>query len=469
VIETAWRRVAAGAAAAALALWAFVAGGAERPHIVYILADDLGWADVGFHGSRIETPNLDAIAASGAMLNAFYVQPFSSQTRAALLTGRYPMRYGLQTLSLMPTSQYGLPVEERTLAQALKGEGYRTAFLGAWELGHAKPELWPTRRGFDEFYGSLSGQVEPVLKKNSKADWRRKERPLKEEGYVTSLIAREAAAILGKHDPATPLLLVLAFTAPARYYDAPRALLEKYRAFPDDATRAYAATVTALDSAVGDVLTALRKRNMLEDTLLVFHSDNGGAVPTRFATGDQDVNVAAADNGVFREGRGSLYEGGVRAVALAAWPGRIPANTVVSDMLHVTDMHATLLGLAGVTAQPPKPLDGMDVWPVLADKQRTPRKEILLNVEDFRGALRVGEWKLIVHAALPSTIELFDIANDPEESSNKATAYPDRVQEMLRRLNDYAYDMQPSKHLEELTGHRPGQTPMFWRHNPVRR
>jgi arylsulfatase A-like enzyme len=376
------------------------------------------------------------------------------------------MRYGLQTLSILPSSQSGLPEDESTLAQALKESGYRAAFVGNWMLGHARPEYWPTRRGFDSFYGSLSGAVEPVLRKAARTDWRRDEQALKEEGYVTALLGREAVKIVGRHDPAVPLLLVLAFNTPAQYYGLPRALLDSYREIGDDTRRSYAAAVTALDSAIGELVAALDKRGMLQDTLIVFHSDNGGAVPTRFATGDRDVDRVAADNGVFRAGRGTLYEGGVRAVALASWPGRIKPKTIVTEPLHVTDMHATLLNLAGVAPDRRQKPDGFDVWPVIADAQRTRRKEMLLNVEDFAGALRAGEWKLIVHPALPGKVELYDIANDPEEADNKASTYPDRVRELLGKLNDYAYEMMQAQYLEELEG---GDRPVFWRANPPRR
>ena len=254
-------------------------GAAERPNIVYILADDLGWNDVGFHGGAVRTPNLDRLAANGAVLNALYAQPFSSQTRAALLTGRYPMRYGLQTLSVLPSSQAGLPADERTLAQALKASGYRTAFVGNWLLGQAQPEYLPSKHGFDSFYGSLSGQVEPQLRKSVKADWYRNDRPVKEEGYVTELLAREAAKIIAAHDPSSPLLLVVAFNTPAQFYGAPRTFLDQYRDVPDDTRRSYAAAVSALDAAVGSIVAALDKRGMLDNTLLVFQSDNG--VPCR--------------------------------------------------------------------------------------------------------------------------------------------------------------------------------------------
>ena len=462
-----WR--AAAMAAGLGLLFAAGAFAADRPNVVYILADDLGWKDVGFHGGSVRTPNLDRLATGGAVLNAFYVQPFSTQTRAALITGRYPMRYGLQTGSILPASRFGLPEEERTLGQALKDAGYTTAFIGKWQLGHARPEFWPTRRGFDYFYGTLSGEVDFLLKKTAKADWRRNEQVVKEEGYVTALLAKDAVKLIDRHDTSRPLLLVLSFTAPEAPYGASKEIVDRYRDLTDPAQRNYAAAVTALDQAVGDVVSALERRKMLDNTLIVFHSDNGGALPTKYPTGDGDVEDFAADNGIFREGKGSLYEGGVRVVALAAWPGRIPPKSTVIDMLHVADMYATILKLAGATLEQQKKLDGMDVWPALTGGQRSPRKEVLIDVEDFRGAIRVGEWKLVVYAALPSRVELFDVANDPEEAANLAGTYPDRVKELMGKLTDYAYDMAQSKYLEELATAEAGRMPLVWRHNPVRR
>lgn len=440
---------------------------AERPNIVYIMADDLGWQDLSYLGKEIRTPHIDRLAQGAVRLNQFYVQPYSTQTRAALLTGRYPMRYGLQTQSILPSSPFGLPTDERTLAQALKEGGYRTALVGKWQLGHAKPEMGPLRRGFDYHYGPLAGQVDPMRKTNALGpDWRRNDKPVKEEGYVTTLLGRDAANLIAKHDAATPLFLFLSFTAPAAPSFAPKEFVDRNSHIPDEARRTYAGMVSALDDAIGLVTGALEKKGMLDNTIIVFHSDNGGAVPTRFATGDGDVRNPAADNGVFREGRGSLYEGGVRVAALTHWQGRIAPKTVVTDTLHVTDLHATLLHLAGAAADAERRPDGVDVWPALVERQRTPRKELLLNVEDFHGAIRVGEWKLIVHAALPARIELFDIANDPQEAENQAASYPDRVQDLLGRLNAYAYDMAPSLYLDALA---PAASPAVWRANPLKR
>ena len=430
---------------------------ADKPNIVYLIADDLGNRDPGFQGGKFSTPNLDKLAASGATLKSFYVQPFSSQTRAALLTGRYPMRYGLQTMSIVASSRFGLPTEERTLAQGLKDAGYRTAFIGKWQLGHARPEFWPTRRGFDYFYGTLSGEVQDQVRKSSSgSDWRRNDQVVKEDGAVTQLLAKDAVNQIYKQDAATPMFLVVAFNAPGADASA-------------ETGHGYAAGVRALDEAIGQVLEALEKRKMLGNTLVVFHSDNGGAIPTKFATGDNDVRETGADNGIYRGGRGSLYEGGVRVAAIAAWPDRIKEKTVVTRLLHVTDMYPTLLNVAGVKIDQPKKLDGFDAWATLAEGRLSPRDEILLNVEPFRGAIRAGEWKLIVRATLPSKLELFDIANDPEESQNQADAYPDRVKSLLKRLNDFSYEMATPLYLEEIGQAHGVPLPVYWGDNPVRR
>jgi arylsulfatase A-like enzyme len=442
---------------------------AAKPNIVYIMADDLGWKDPGFRGGRALTPNLDELAARATSMNQFYVQPYSTQTRAALLTGRYPMRYGLQTQSILPTSQFGLPAEERTLAQGLKEAGYRTAFIGKWLLGHAKPEFWPTKRGFDYFYGTLSGTVDYTLKKGAKNDWRRMEQSAKEEGYVTTLLGRDAAAWIDKQDAGAPFFVLLAFAAPNGTPSAPPVFLDRYAHEKDEARRNYLAAVSALDEAIGLVRAALDRKKLGDSTLIIFHSDNGGAMPTKFAKGDGDVKKGVADNDVLREGMGSLYEGAVRGFALANWPNTIPENTVSSDIIHVTDMYPTLLGLAGGKAEHAKALDGVDIWPVLRDKQLSARKDVLINVEDLRGALRRGEWKLVVHAALPSRVELFQLSADPEEAENRAERDPERVREMLATLNQYAYEMVPAKFLEELAKPHTTEVPVYWGHNPVRR
>ncbi len=465
------RARAALALAVLLGLGSTVALG-RPPHIVYLLADDLGWKDVGYHGGRALTPHLDALAGAGIRLERFYTLPYSTPTRAALMTGRYPMRYGLQMLSILPWSSYGLPAGERTLPEALKGAGYRTAAFGEWRIGHADREYWPTRRGFESFYGSLNGGIDHFRKVNrlGEADWWRNERPVADEGYDTDLIAREAAALVSRHDPERPLFMYVAFPSPAAPLQAPQRYLDRYPGVLPEERRAYYAMVSALDDAVGTIVSALEARGMRDNTLIVFHSDNGGAVRNKFETGDGDVPVRVADNGPFHNGRGSFHEGGIRVVALASWPARIRPG-VTSEHIHVVDIYATLLTLAGAPMDRDtqvKPIDGLDMWPVIADGRKSPREEMLINVEEFRGAVVVGNWKLIVYSPLPARYELYNLLDDPAEEDNRADREPQRLQQMLQRLNNYAWDMAPSLYLRDLAGARSHEMPIFWGENPLR-
>jgi arylsulfatase A-like enzyme len=292
-----------------------------RPHIVYILADDQGWKDVGFHGSDIRTPTLDSLARGGARLEQLYAQPMCTPSRAALMTGRYPHRYGLQTLVIPSAGTYGLPTDEWLLPQALKQAGYRTAIVGKWHLGHADRKYWPRQRGFDYQYGPLLGEIDYFTHSaHGTRDWFRDNEPVVEEGYVTELLGRDAVRLIGSHDPKTPLFLYLTFTAPHAPYQAPKGHLDRYASVADPSRRAYAAMITAMDEAIGRVVDALEKRGMRESTLIVFHSDNGGPRSAKF-TGEVDMSKSTipADNGPWRDGKGTLYEGGTRVVGLANW------------------------------------------------------------------------------------------------------------------------------------------------------
>jgi arylsulfatase A-like enzyme len=450
-----------------LAALAASARAAERPHIVYLLADDLGWHDLGFLSKEIRTPNIDRLAEGALRLNQFYVQPYSTQTRAALLTGRYPMRYGLQTLSLLPESTHGLPGDERTLAQALKQAGYRTALVGKWQLGHASAAMRPTQRGFDYHYGPLMGQVDPfTLAGTAGPDWWRNDKRVKDKGYATTLLGNDAARLIAQHDPATPLFLLVSFTAPAAPLGAPKELIARNAHIRDETRRVYAGMVSALDDAVGAVLAALDKRGMAGNTLVVFHSDNGGAVPHKHPSGDGDVSRGAADNGPYRDGKGSLYEGGVRVPALVRWPGRIETG-VANALMHVTDMYPTLLALAGGSGEQRKPLDGVDQGAALQGGGAGTRKEVLLAVEEFRGAIRAGDWKLIAYSAMPARVELYDVPHDPGEEDNAADRNPELVKQLRAKLDEYAWEMVPSQHLDALGRPHKTPVPMVWGSNPV--
>jgi arylsulfatase A-like enzyme len=280
---------------------------APRPHIVYIISDDQGWKDVGFHGSDIKTPELDKLAQNGARFEQFYAQPMCTPSRAALMTGRYPHRYGLQTLVIPSAGKYGLATDEWLLPQVLKQAGYRTAIIGKWHLGHAERKYWPGQRGFDYHYGPLLGEIDYFKHSaHGTRDWFRNNKSTGEQGYVTELLGRDAVKLIEGHDPQTPLFLYLAFTAPHSPYQAPQKYLDMYKHINDPSRRAYSAMITAMDDQIGMVLGALRKRKMLENTLVIFQSDNGGPRSAKF-TGEVDMSKSTipADNGHIGTARGA--------------------------------------------------------------------------------------------------------------------------------------------------------------------
>src|SRR4051812_12988145 len=264
-----------------LASSALAADQGPRPNVVLIVADDLGWADVGWHGDEVKTPHLDKLAAAGAKLEQFYVQPVCSPTRAALMTGRYPMRHGLQVGVVRPWARYGLPLEERTLARALKGAGYETAICGKWHLGHFQPEYLPTRRGFDHQYGHYNGALDYFThERDGGHDWHRNDRASRDEGYTTHLVADEAARLIRERgkEKGRPFFLYVAFNAVHAPHQVPEKSLEPFGAFKGE-RRKYAGMLAAMDEAVGRIAAALEAENLIEDTLICFCSDNGGPAP----------------------------------------------------------------------------------------------------------------------------------------------------------------------------------------------
>jgi arylsulfatase A-like enzyme len=432
---------------AAIAGLSALPGGARaaqptRPHILYILADDLGFADVGFHGSDIATPVLDGLAAGGARLAEFYTQPLCTPTRAAFMTGRYPMRYGLQTGVIPSGAKYGLATDEYLLPEALKSVGYRTALVGKWHLGHADQAYWPRQRGFDSFYGPLVGEIDHFEHTaHGVTDWYRDNTLVEEEGYDTDLFGAEAVRIVEGHDTATPLFLYLAFTAPHTPFQAPESYLARYAHIADPSRRAYAAMITAMDTQIGKVVAALEAAGMREDTLIVFHSDNGGTTSKMFVGEGEVTGDLPARNTPFRDGKGSLYEGGTRVVALANWLGRIVAGEA-AGAVHIVDMLPTLARLAGASLEKSKPLDGVDAWPALA-LGGTGRGEVVYNVEPTQGAVRDGKWKLHWQVVLPPKVELFDLEADPSETTDLAAQHPETVAALQQRVIDYARQMAP--------------------------
>ncbi|HET6347794.1 MAG TPA: arylsulfatase [Candidatus Krumholzibacteria bacterium] len=413
----------------------------KQPNIVHIVADDLGWKDVGFNGcTDIKTPNIDRLAAGGARLTQFYVQPMCTPTRACLMTGRYPFRYGLQTAVIPSVSSYGLDTTEWLMPQCLKQAGYETAIIGKWHLGHADPKYFPDQRGFDYQYGPMIGELDYFThEEHGVLDWFRNGQPVKEEGYTTTLLGEDAVRLIQKHDTKKPLYLYLTFNAPHTPYQAPQDYIDRYKDIPDPTRRTYAAMVSCLDDEIGRVVAALDKKGMRKNTLIIFHSDNGGTHNAMFAGVMTDMSKIKipCDNSPYRDGKGSLYEGGTRVCALVNWPGRVKPG-VVDGMIHAVDLYPTLAALAGASTAKCKPLDGLDVWNTLSTGAPSPRTEIVYNIEPFRGAVREGDWKLIWRTLLPSSVELYNIAQDPSETDNVAASHPDKVAALQERINALA-------------------------------
>ena len=430
---------AIGLSAASIALSpvaGFAKKSADKPNIVFILADDLGFGDVGYHGGRIKTPNIDKLASEGVRLEQFYVQPVCSPTRSSLMTGRYPMRYGLQVGVVRPWAQYGLALEERTLAQALKEAGYETAICGKWHLGHLNSKYLPTARGFDHQYGHYNGALNYYTHIRDKGlDWHRDDEPLREEGYTTDLLADESVRLIERHDLSRPLFLYVPFNAVHSPFQAPESYVDMYKHIKAKNKRTYAGMVTCMDDAIGRIISALDKRGMRRNTLIIFCSDNGGV-----------GNIA--DNGPLRGHKAQLYEGGVRVPATATWPGVLKAGAVVQQPLHIVDMYPTLIKLAGGNLKQPLPLDGRDAWPTIAGGKPSPHENILLNVTPANGAIRCGDFKLVHNGdigangtgekAEKDVFELFNLAEDPYEKNDLSEKNPQKLRELKLRLESYA-------------------------------
>ena len=433
----------------------------SRPNIIFIMADDLGNADLGYRGGEIKTPNIDTLAKEGVRLESFYGQQVCTPSRAALMTGRYPMRYGLQTLVIFPSHTYGLPTDERTLPQALKEAGYRTMMVGKWHLGHADQKYWPQNRGFDHFYGNVMGEVDYFTKERGGViDWQRNGEFVREEGYYTTLIGDEAVKLIEAQDGKSPFFLYVASLAPHAPYQVPDAYAEPYkRSMPDPKRSTYAGMITAFDEQIGRIVTALEKKGLRDNTLILFATDNGGATSGLFASGarsDEERKESGgvalgenppASNGNLRAGKGTLYEGGVRVVAFANWPGHLKPR-VITEPVHMVDIMPTALALSGGKASADHPLDGRNIWQTLAEGNPSPHEDILISVEAFRGAIRKGNWKLVKVALLPGKTELFDLAKDPGETTNVADQHPEIVRDLEARLLAYAREQKPSEWLK---------------------
>jgi arylsulfatase A-like enzyme len=439
---------------------------ASAPNIVFFLIDDLGFADCGFNGGKeIRTPQIDKLASEGTILDAHYVQPVCSPTRAALMTGRYAIRTGVYTI-VRPHAAWGLPLQERTLANALKEAGYATHVVGKWHLGEFEPAYQPLARGFDHHYGHYFGAIDYYTHlRDGDLDWYRDGVRLNEEGYSTHLLAKEACRIIDEKDKAKPLFLYVPFNGVHSPMQVPESYLEPYGQL-QGSRRSLAGMLAAVDEAIGQIVAALEKNNLRQETLIVFSSDNGGPRP--------------GDNTPWRNYKGTIYEGGVRAAAFANWPGHIPAGVRNREPMHIIDWYPTLIGQAGGNLQQKMPIDGKDVWPMLTAKAKSPHEAILYVQSPDRAGIRMGDWKLLINASesiadsQPDAIQpaqgkkgkakgkaakgkgkaepmervaLYNLANDVGETTNLAGQEPARVATMKAKLDEWLRNAVTPGHL----------------------
>lgn len=422
--------------------------GGSPPNLIVIVADDLGWGEPGYHGGPIPMPAIDRLAAEGVRLEAFYAEPFCSPTRAALLTGRYPHRFGLQLRNVPPWSTRTIPPDQKLLPERLLEAGYRTAIVGKWHLGCARPELLPGHRGFQRQYGPYTGMIDYDTHrwKGRVLDWYHDGVPVEEEGYATDLIAAEAVRLIHEWGEEGPFFLYVAFTAPHGPYDRPPRHVPPFTAQDDPCEPFYSGMLACLDEGIGSILDALEHEGLRERTLVVFVSDNGAP---------QDP-IPHRRNRPFHGGKGSTREGGIRVPAVLSWPGMLPEGVVDERPYHVVDLTPTLLDVAGVSHAGAE-FDGIDLWPILFEDASPPPRDLVFCARTPREALRRGDLKLLVEDGVPA---LFDLAKDPFEEHDLSESLPGALATLLRSLERHRAQAAPRSTADHERV--PEQYPATW-------
>jgi arylsulfatase A-like enzyme len=429
----------------------------ESPNIVFILADDLGWNEVGFNGGdKALTPNIDQLRNEGMSLTQFYVHAVCGPSRSALLTGRYPFR----TWTDWRTEDFGKPsyleklgmelkknkdgeetrrihalaTEERTIAEALKEQGYFTSISGKWGCGEWLPEHLPMGQGFDHQYGHYAWGIDYnnyTIPHNAPVrfavyDWHRNQKPLNEQGYATDLIANEVVGLLANHKQEQG-------TKPFFYYvpfNAVHGPLEEIPRYRDIYSKRYAA-IKCLDDAVGRIVGALDQYGFKENTLIVFTNDNGA--------------IRDSMNAPYRGTKNTNYEGGVRVPCILNWPGKIQPGSSNDGLMHITDFYNTLINIGGGTLDQERKPDGMDMTKVILEGVESPRDEIVFEVSGSvrLPSIRKGDYKL-------TGSELYNIIEDPSEKNDLAAMHPELFAQLQKRVEVIGQERPPMPTLDLL-------------------
>ncbi|XP_074649767.1 arylsulfatase B-like [Tubulanus polymorphus] len=470
----------------------------RKPHVVFIVADDLGWNDVSWHNPDMITPNLEKLARSGVILNHTYVQHWCSPSRSAFMSGYFPYHTGMQHNVIPNAGPYGLPLNLTILPQYMKKAGYATHMVGKWHQGFCKWEYTPTERGFDSFYGYYVAREDHYTHSDRDPhgfegfDFRDGKKPVTDLGgkYGTDVFAERAVDIVRSHDRSKPLFLYLPFQNVHGPVQVPEAYEKKYEHVHNRMRRKYSGMVTILDEAIGNVTRALEDAGMFDDTVIIFTTDNGGQP------------LAGGNNWPLRGAKTTLWEGGTRGVAFVRSRMLKKSGYVYNGITHASDWFPTILSIAGMT--PPANIDGRNIWKYLSDDTASPRDEFVYNIDELlkNGAIRKDRYKLIVgnpghlnswypvprfddrsealanercmhlHYECADTtkalrwnfdrVKLFDIDADPTEHFDVSKTYPEVTAALVERFKKYLETLIPGHPHAEAERANPKYYGGFW-------
>ena len=397
-----------------------------KPHIILFVSDDMGWNEVGYHGSKIATPHIDRLAKEGTQLDRFYVHPICSPTRTALMTGRSPARFGI-------TGAIGrgvVPLDEHFLPQTFQKAGYQTFMVGKWHLGERSDDYAPNARGFDHFFGFHGGGINYYTTDGSRArGWFRNGQSVAPQGYSTDLLADEAIKLLKNRNKKKPVFLYLPFNAPHQPAQASERLLEKYRKLGFFGRRVgQAGAIEAMDAAIGRVLATIEAEGISKETLVMFFCDNGSG-------GGRRGSTALPGQLALRGGKGSVLEGGIRVPAVLRWPGVIRAGTTCSQLISAQDLFPTFAAAAGIKTANQKPLDGVNCWPAIIQNKAMKRPPVIVAGPSGDFAVLHDQWKLTWGQG---QVSLYNVKDDPTESKDVILNHPETAAKLADNLAPFS-------------------------------
>ena len=403
-----------------------------KPHIVMFVSDDMGWNEVGYHGSKIATPHIDRLAKDGMQLDRFYVHPICSPTRTALMTGRSPARFGITSALTRGT---GVPLAEHFMPQTFQKAGYQTHLVGKWHLGASGLDYRPNARGFDHFFGFHGGGIDYYPQGGLRArGWYRNVQSVIVEGYSTDLLAAEAIRLIKNRNRHQAIFLNLSFNAPHPVAQASEALIAKYSKLGFTGRMiAHAGAIDAMDSAIGRVLAVLEAEGMVRNTLVMFFCDNGSG------GGGRSLRGISPKGGVgqlaLRGGKGSVLEGGIRVPAVFRWPGVIRAGTKCNQLISAQDLFPTFAAAAGIKTANQKPLDGVNCWPAIIQNKAMKRPPVIVAGPFGDFAVLHDQWKLTWGQG---QVSLYNVKDDPAESKDVILNHPEVAANLADNLAPFS-------------------------------